>query len=302
MGVGWPDISFMLAARELGVSYETTLMIGRQWLFADAAKVAHAYEDAGQDIDPGTAERLVRDGGGFAEPIFRELGAREVDSLDASEYEGSSFVQDLNDPLQDRLRGRYSMVFDGGSLEHVFNFPQALKNCLQAVTPGGHFMTITTANSFLGHGFYQFSPELYYRAFTPENGFEVVAMLMRSGHRWARWFAVADPFTEGRRVTLASPWPTYMYVLGKRAADVEPFTTWPQQSDYQTVWSGQRLAGPQGVGARVLSRMPDPVQRGTEALLTATSLTGRRSGPGHFQRVEMADVAHGSLSRASSPG
>lgn len=294
MGVGWPDISFLLAARELGVSYERTLTIGRQWLFGDAAKVVNAHRDAGQSLDLPTAKRLVREGGGFAEPIFRHLGAREVDSLDASAYEGSSFVQDLNEPLQERLHGRYSVVFDGGSLEHVFNLPQALKNCMQAVAPSGHFITITPANSFLGHGFYQFSPELFYSALAPANGFQVLALLVRPQHRWARWRAVADPSSLGRRVTMSSPWPTLMYVLARRTAAAEPFTVWPQQSDYTTVWAGGGLAAPRSAGMRILAALPEPLQRVSEGLVAAAALTGRRSDPDDFRRVEMADVARGS--------
>lgn len=57
---------------------------------------------------------------------------------------------------------KYSMVLDGGSLEHVFNFPVAVRNCMQMLQVGGHYLAITPANNFMGHGFYQFSPELYF--------------------------------------------------------------------------------------------------------------------------------------------
>ena len=47
---------------------------------------------------------------------------------------------------------------------------------MEMVKRGGHFIGVTTLNNFCGHGFYQFSPELYYRVFAPGNGFEVVKM------------------------------------------------------------------------------------------------------------------------------
>ena len=268
MAVTPADISFLLAARALGASFERTLMIGRQWLFSDASSIIGAYRAVGHDLDLETAEQLVREGNDFAEPVFRHIGAREIDSLDASAYEGSSFVQDLNEPLLGHLRGAYDLVFDGGTLEHVFNLPQALKNCMEAVRPGGHFVTITPANSFLGHGFYQFSPELYYRALSPENGFEVVVVLVKSDHRWGRWYEVVDPSAVRDRVMLSGPWPTLLFVLARRTSDVQPFATWPQQSDYETVWSGGGLAQSQALRKRMVARLPASVRRNIEVMRT----------------------------------
>ena len=290
MGVGWPDISFLLATRQLGASFDRTLTIGHQWLFGDAGNVVHAHEDAGERHDGLTAVQLVDEGGGFADPIFRSLGAHVLDVVDASDYEGGGIVHDFNEPLPEHLRSRYSLVFDGGSLEHIFNFPQALKNCLAAVEPGGHFVTITPANSLLGHGLYQFSPDLYFQALRPEHGFEIVLVLLRFEHRWARWRVVADPSALGRRVTLSDPWPAYMYVMGRRLDDREPLRHWPQQSDYATVWSGGELARPVGVEARFRDRLPTPARRAFEAIRAATALTGRTTEPSDFRSAEMTAI------------
>lgn len=291
MAVTEADISFLLAARELGADYERTLTIGRQWLFATPAQIVSAHADAGQSLDVLTAERLVQEGGRFAAPIFHHLGAHRLDSLDASTYEGSSLIHDLNDPLPDELHDVFTVVFDGGSLEHVFNFPQALKNCMQSVAPGGHLITITPTNSFLGHGFYQFSPELFYRALSPANGFTVVALLTRSTHRWAGWRAVTDPASAGARVTMSGPWPAFIYVLARRTAQVEPFADWPQQSDYVSAWEGGETAAPSRLRSRVVRRLPPSARQVTEAVRAATAVLGRSSGPGHFRRVRMVDVA-----------
>jgi hypothetical protein len=47
---------------------------------------------------------------------------------------------------------------------------------------GGTFVASTPANYFMGHGFYQFSPELFFRLFCPENGFRL-AELRHSAER-----------------------------------------------------------------------------------------------------------------------
>src|SRR5439155_26296377 len=67
----------------------------------------------------------------YAEPLFRALGAKEVVSLDASKYQGSSFEHDMNLPIPEKFQQQFDVVYDGGSIEHVFNAPQALKNCMQ---------------------------------------------------------------------------------------------------------------------------------------------------------------------------
>jgi hypothetical protein len=81
-----------------------------------------------------------------------------VVTLDNSAYEGAAIVIDLNAPLPDALKNRFTAVIDGGCLEHIFNFPQAIKNSMEMLSIGGHFLGITPANNFCGHGFYQFSP------------------------------------------------------------------------------------------------------------------------------------------------
>jgi hypothetical protein len=44
-----------------------------------------------------------------------------------------------------------------------FNFPVALANAMKMAKIGGHFAARTPANNQCGHGFYQFSPGLFYR-------------------------------------------------------------------------------------------------------------------------------------------
>jgi hypothetical protein len=67
----------------------------------------------------------------------------------------------------------FSVVYDGGTIEHVFNAVQAFKNGMEMVRVGGHFIQVNPANNFMGHGFWQFSPELIYRVFSAENGFNI---------------------------------------------------------------------------------------------------------------------------------
>lgn len=170
----------------------------------------------------------------YADQFFKALGATQLDFMDASAYEGATVLHDLNTPLAPEHHGKWSTVFDGGTLEHVFNFPEAILSCMNAVRKGGHFISITPWNNFAGHGFYQFSPELFYRIFCPENGFLVRRMLISKN---GRWYSVTDPNTLKSRVEYSGREETSLYLCAERIGNSTPLGNWPQQSDYSSLWS-----------------------------------------------------------------
>ena len=136
---------------------------------------------------------LLKDGGSkrraVVETLFQSLGASSVDSMDNSDFEGARLVHDLNQPIPADWKGRYDAVIDGGTLEHVFNFPVALRNVMEMVQPGGRLFIHNCANNLCGHGFYQFSPELFFRVLSPANGFQMQhCVAVEYGVR-RRWFA-----------------------------------------------------------------------------------------------------------------
>ncbi len=237
MGLNAHHLRFLLRARAAGVSFERPITIGRQQLFMDIPTMRRSFRHLGREITDAEAERLLTEDDGFAEPVLRLLGASSPDAMDASTYEGASVVHDLNAPLPAELRERYSLVVDSGSLEHVFDFPRAVRSCLEMVEVGGHFIAMSPANNSMGHGFYQFSPELFYRALSPENGFRVVEMVAVEMRDDAPWYAVRDPAEVGRRVEWQSSSETYLFVCARRERAVPLFATPPQQSDYAGAWS-----------------------------------------------------------------
>src|SRR6185503_5446286 len=170
MGLDINAVQFLIDARKRGAEFGEVLTLGRQDLNVYPAKMAqvlaaHGFSPA---LFQGGDKTL------YAEPCFLSLGAKKVSSMDFSDFEGANFVHDLNKPVGQELKERFDLVYDGGTLEHVFNFPLALQNCMEMVKAGGHLFIHTGANGYCGHGFYQFSPELFYRALSPENGFEVL--------------------------------------------------------------------------------------------------------------------------------
>ena len=112
---------------------------------------------------------------------------------------------------------------------------------MEMVRVGGHFIQVTCGNNFMGHGLYQFSPEFMYRVFSPENGFQTLAILLQevraTSEGWrGPWFLALDPKKIGWRIEFRNSRPTYIIVIAQRKADAPIFAAPPQQSDYQTAW------------------------------------------------------------------
>ena len=238
MGLDVNGSKFLLYAKESGVDFTKSMMIGRQELHLTRREMSRLLNACHIPTGTEDIERIFSASGPYADEYLRFIGAEEVHSIDYSGHEGATLVYDMNQPIPESVKNRYSVVIDGGSLEHIFNLPTALRNCMEMTAVGGHFISITPANNFLGHGFYQFSPELFFSALSEDNGFEIVRVIAFEARRNARWFAARDPKVIGRRVTLCNSTPTYMLVLARRVAERPVFATPPQQSDYLAYWEG----------------------------------------------------------------
>lgn len=120
------------------------------------------------DIDIGTRPFET------AADLFQNLGFETVSALDISDYEGADVIADLNDPtLPDTLGRQFDLIYDSGTIEHIFDAPTALRSLARMVKKGGAIVHATPSNGFLDHGFWQVSPDLY-RTFYAKAGFEVL--------------------------------------------------------------------------------------------------------------------------------
>lgn len=234
MGLDYSGLRFLATSARMGMSLASVCTLGRQNVFATHAQLLALAEEVGVGRGDLWERFDWRSPTYFAEEILRLLGAETVDSVDFSDFEGASLIHDLNAPVPEELRNRFDAVVDGGTLEHIFNYPVGLANAMRMTKPGGQLFLITPSNNQCGHGFYQFSPELYFRALTPENGFELVRLYMVSE---GRFYHVVDPQIVHGRVELLSGDASVLYVHARKLEDVEPFRRPPQQSDYQAIWT-----------------------------------------------------------------
>jgi len=210
-------LTYITKKKSLGV----TLTLGRQ-------------NDHTNWINPETAMTET-----YCEPILCQLfGATKVESVDASDYEGATYVQNLNEewePSSDLANNKYSSVLDFGTLEHVFNVPQALKSIAVSCEIGGRIIHVQTHSDFCGHGFWQFSAELFFSWYSESNGFSNVEIFIAPLSRLDTWFRCLRP-DAGRRCELTGknvP-ASYILVVANKTRDVSSLIC--EQSDYVAIW------------------------------------------------------------------
>lgn len=254
MGIDRYFADFLLCARENGADFRRTATLGRLNLFVDVRSLRDLFARHGVETSDADIRRIRSGSGGYVDEFLHSLDAANISSIDASGYEGATLIHDMNLPIPDDLKRRFSVVIDGGTLEHVFHFPTAIRNCMEMLDVGGHLLIHTMANNFMGHGFYQFSPELFYRVLSEENGFRVHrAVVFESRMGKPTWYEAADPKRIGERVELTNARPTYLMVHAERIADVPIFATPPHQADYSTLWSQNKAPqfGTYGLRGRI---------------------------------------------------
>ncbi|GAA7764453.1 hypothetical protein RN01_07020 [Cupriavidus sp. SHE] len=240
MGIDIYVLDFLLRSRRRPLG--NTLWLGRQGfhIHPDQAPVAQRILDRHA---PGTPLNLLTGTTGYGEALFSWLGATSITAMDNSAYEGSTLLHDLNCPVPDRLRGVFDCIFDGGTIEHVFNVPMALSNVHAMLRPGGVFLSVNAANNQLGHGFYQFSPELMWRVFSRDAGYEIESMCLMDLIGYPTPMDLVDPVMLGRRDEIGpTAGPTYLMVAARKIRHVALLPV--QQSDYTRAWvaSGQATA------------------------------------------------------------
>ena len=174
----------------------------------------------------------------FADEVLRSFGLRRLEHIDVFEGHGATILHDLNLPIPKAHRGQFDVVLDNGTLEHIFNITQALENCASLCALGGHVVMMTPANNYCGHGFFQFSPELFFRTFSETNGFSDAKVTLLEYGMTSRDVAVVDPAKRQSRLEFINSSQVVMLGTARKTRDKDPFwTEWPQQSDYVVYWN-----------------------------------------------------------------
>lgn len=234
MGVNKGALGLLALARANGADFSRVATIGRYRLSATMDYVEQFLRERRRaDL----AEKLAAaPGDGYCEPLLKiAFGAGVVQSIDASSYENADIIHDMNTPI-DRPE-RYSMVLDFGTLEHVFNVPVAFDNLAKLAAPNAHILHMLPSNNFVGHGFYQFSPELFFQIYSPERGFSGTRVFGAPGGTPELWYEVKSPRELRKRVDITSRDQLNILVMTQKTGEPAPLVQKPvQQSDYVEVW------------------------------------------------------------------
>ena len=228
MGIGIQELQFLVKASKKQ-SFGKTLTIGRQGI--------HFFPHQGNHFLK-VNDYVKTD---WCEELFvKYFGSISVDSMDISKYEDATIIHDLNKPWEKECQ-HYDTIFDGGSLEHVYNVPEAFKTLSKLCKIGGTILHSLPLNNNCGHGFYQFSPELFFSLYSEKNGYKDTIVYIGSTENHNDTFKIKPPSNGGRldiqnflyNRNLIRP----MYALVKTTLARENFTHENiQQSDYAYIW------------------------------------------------------------------
>jgi SAM-dependent methyltransferase len=203
-------------------------------------------------------QRVETDDGGniHQDELFGRLGFGRVESIDYYPNESPTYVIDLNLPAPTELRGQFDLVYDGGTMEHCFNVPQVLLNAASLVAVGGLVIHHVPMNNWVDHGFYQFSPTLFFD-FYGAAGFEELQMKIHFIARRGESYMSYDPRTDlpvpyvaggGKKLLI--------FFSARKSATAQPERAgFPIQGRYRASFGSERSANAAGNRKTFLGRM-----------------------------------------------
>lgn len=236
MGISEKSFRWLLyCSKKYHINPDSIITLGRQYCYFNKNDL-NKYRYLKQ------AEIFQKDG--YSEKLWNFLWGEgdkclKIDALDVSSYEGANVIHDMNTPIPKDMVGAYDVVVDGGALEHIFEFPTAIENAMKLCKTEGWLVIMTIANNFCGHGFYQFSPELFWNVL-PKNGFDVLEMSYVLHHRNSKkqFVKVENNTIMGKRNCFTSSKPTELFILAKKRTDATNIIT-VNQSDYLQLWKSE---------------------------------------------------------------
>lgn len=166
MGISRGGARLLLEEARQWPFHGSILQLGRQHLFFDKEEytrlaalhsIVLSTAVGGNVRRPLLSDAYIDDGSFFA-----GLGFSQVESMDFSNDESPTYVHDLNSPIPDNLVSKFDTVYDGGTIEHVFDVRSVFKNIFDMLKVGGRIIHSSPSSNHVDHGFYMFSPTLFF--------------------------------------------------------------------------------------------------------------------------------------------
>src|SRR6185437_8779109 len=255
MGLGRSAIALLLEEAALRPFSGKIATLGRQTIGANAEQIKAEFKRFG--VVPKHEPTTVTD-----DQLFRMMGFSGVESIDNDDYENATHILDLNqNSMRPQILGQFDVVLDGGTLEHVFHVPNALRNALSLLKPGGRIIFLSPSTNHVDHGFYMFSPTLF-MDYLLTNGFSIqtfyfIRYSLNSRKRWRAYAYERDSFRHFSIGSLDSrPYMNFVVATKIPGATIDKI---PQQTFYLDQWANKTALRTTGRFARletILSRIP----------------------------------------------
>ena len=169
----------------------------------------------------------------YADKLLKQhFNLLSLNALDYSSFEDADIIHDLNIPLENSNK-QFNTIIDFGTSEHVFNVTECLKNISNLCKINGHIVHCLPANNNCGHGFWQFSPELFFSIYDNRNGFDETEIFLINLFDKKNWYKI-NKQKIGERLELNSKEPLYLLVKTKKIG--KNLYQNINQSDYEQQW------------------------------------------------------------------
>jgi len=175
--------------------------------------------------------------------IFKQFKIK-VYTLDFSDFEGADFILDLNIIAQE-ISHTFDIVFDGGTLEHVYHLDNAMQNIGNFTKVAGLTIHLNPTSNHVDHGFYSFSPT-FFNDYYKNNDYEIIdhyLIELDLLHYCSSWRCYKYDQREFYSLSFggwgARPLANYFSAIKRRNVSNQKS---PQQSAYLDQWSNNEYS------------------------------------------------------------
>jgi hypothetical protein len=234
MAISRPMAKLLLSESKVRPFHGSVLQLGRQAvLFSERELVAWTGHEAGKPETAGKNSPLTD------EEFFDFLGFDQVFSCDVSAYEKASMILDLNVPVPQDLHNRFDVIYDGGTMEHVFNVPAVLANIHAMLKTGGRVIHVSPTSNMVDHGFYSFSP-IFFADYYKANHYELQTLHLFECASWTGSWEIYDCLARGLdnrlgRVCTSKMSGVFCVAEKKQESTAQVF---PSQGHFSKLWTG----------------------------------------------------------------
>jgi hypothetical protein len=133
-------------------------------------------------------------------------------------------------------------MLDSGTVEHVFNIGNAIRNAVGMVKVGGRAIFLSPAAGYMDHGFYTLSPGLFFDFFTA-NGWRIdtLNLIRHSFEIRGRFRAYAYKPETSRALTSGPNALPYLVLAVATRLPASTTNNVPQQRRWVDTWDGRDI-------------------------------------------------------------